>query len=362
MEARGIKIWWDDRPDLPNWMKYTREATKAEFDEKITGIGHGFDECLNFAFGHPDNSPEVKLYLPPNYKPKAAKPLLLFATYKGQSEMGGCWVGAAAAASILPRFQERERLRKKRKEPLYFRAQADPALVTPFIVPVKIDLKRHLGGKQWFRGPVSVYDPGRVLKDAASKAATRLQSTNSAAERKALLRQLCVCERILLHLGESAQQQQDGASDKQGGSDGRSGGWHPDLGLGELAEKLVFADQEKVLRKLSGKYPGCPKKPIHVALDRPFADHDIESAATNGDQYAKLLIEVKGTKSKDWGTVMISEAQMALARQCQHAPRHTFAIVEFAEGAKKYKIHYKTLLELEGEFSFVPLKYRLSRR
>jgi hypothetical protein len=361
MEAGGVKIWWDDRPDLPVWKKYTREASKQEHSEK-TSIGDGFHECINFAFDHPDNRPAVKLYLPPGYKPRAVNPLLLFGTYKSQQQMGGYWVGAAIA-SILPSSARREHYQSKNPVKLDYEALADPMLVTPFVVPIRIDPLRHLGKQVWHRKPVTISKPARLLKEAASAAAVTLLDEVPLRHRKAVLRELEVVGRMLTLLNESETSSEPHSAEESVNDTTHHGsGWHPDPGLGLYAEEIVLRDQARFLSKLAKRYPDCPKRPKHVAKVHPFADHDIESAAAAGNKWVQTVIEVKGTTQADWGTVMISEGQLSLARRCTTDPRHIFAIVEFAEGAKKHTIHYKTLVDLERQFSFAPMKYRLQKR
>ncbi len=361
MEARAVKIWWDDRPDLPLWKKYTREASDKEHSEKRY-IGDGFHECINFAFSHPDNRPAIRLYLPPGYKPRVTDPLLFFGTYQGQPEMGGYWVGAAKTASILPAASQRRYYQSKKHVTLYFEALANPLLVTPFIVPIKIDASQHLGRDVWKRRPVEVPNPGRLLKEAASAAAKLLLDSVPLGHRRALLRQIEATERLLSLLDPQQIKTSGDAEPIKGKKNYSGSGWHPDAELGAYAEEIVLQDQKKTLEKLSKLYPDCPKKPKHVAKSNPFADHDIESAVDVGDKWLPCYIEVKSTKSSSWATVMISEAQISLARCSSRNARHTFAIVEFGQGAKIHKISYKTLSEIEQHFILTPMKYRLNRR
>jgi hypothetical protein len=80
---------FDPRAKGTPWTAYSSEASKA-LQTKITnlGPGAGFWECLNFAFDHPDNVPDLHIYLPPTCLPSRkttdTSSLLVFIfTYKG---------------------------------------------------------------------------------------------------------------------------------------------------------------------------------------------------------------------------------------------------------------------------------------
>lgn len=353
MEARGVKIYWDDRSGLQPWERYAREATAKDHREHLY-IGRGFHECLNFATQHPDNRPMMKLYLPPRYYPAAANPLLLFASYDQQTSMGGYWVGVAGNATILPEDKERPRTFLKHKGALWYRAMADPALVSPFVVPIKVAVARHIGAKAWYRGPVGISHPELVLKEAAVAAAEQLRMA-AGAQKKALLRQTRLIDRLLAMLDPA-----ESANGNRGGG-GTGGGWTPDPELGTEAELRVLHDQiakTKVLRK---KYPAASKYPVHVARDDPYADHDIVSAVEVRGHLVPTYIEVKGTTSAQWATVMISDRQVRLAETCGPKHHHLFAVVQFDSAGKNPQIHYLTLAELKRRYRLEPLKYRLVR-
>lgn len=372
----AIKTHYDHRKSLPTYLKFSRVATKNEYDEYLKlyydeGIGgEGFHECLNFNIKEHENT---KIYLPPGYMPRKKicnDDFIIFTfTYKGDKELPSHIIGVHAGASITNRDgtirKEIQALQPNDFSDLTYHAESPPHLTTLFNSPIKYDCRKGKytkklqawGNKLKYIGEKDDEDDNRhfALKiiNEALKRANNLITTADEIKLLSIEREIEVLKSIKIkYLDGNNDGNKLNISNTNGG-----GITPPDKEIGYLGEKYIYERELKYV-----KNENLPLSLVEwVSQSIPSSVIDIKTVRkTKTGSYENHYLEIKSTKMSDYNNVYISSRQINFFKE--NPNDSTFVFVKFDNEQNVIGSDEFNLKKLKSKFSLKPIKFRLEEK
>jgi hypothetical protein len=130
----------------------------------------------------------------------------------------------------------------------------------------------------------------------------------------------------------------------------------PDPEIGRLGEKHVYEEELGIVKRLGLE----PRRVEWISQSEPQSPFDIKSVRKQGDLVRDHFIEVKASKLTDQFSAFISSGQMEFFKT--HIDSATFKLATFSHDRECIEIRELSWLELIGEFSLIPIKFRLAQR
>lgn len=359
----GIKIHYDNRPELSRETKYSKLPTRNEYQHYVRLYedegkgGHGFHECLNF-FVASDGS--VRFYLPPTCFPSAGddNDFVVFSfTYKTDEEWPNYLIGVHAGAEIVA---GRDGIRRPRAErirgmdPLVYHGEAPSDLVTLFSTPLKYNIEDARYSpklERWGFGLRNIEQEHveNILSDALANA-ERAVLGETGARGDLIRREIAVLRKIIQRYGIRTKRRLPPMGVPAPEIH------EPDKELGELGERMVV-EREIAYVKKHGLSESAVIWYSHI---EPFGRYDIETVRIENDGRRAHFIEVKSSRMMDGTNVYLSSGQIDHLKE--RADRASVALVVFSNEDKHHSIRDLTLNELLSEFDLVPIKFKLRKK
>lgn len=375
----AMKINYDNRPRLPDHLKYTTQPTADEykrfienFEENNTG-GNGFHECMNFQ--NLENQP-MRIYIPPTCRPSREKEnneFIIFSfTYASDPEKPSRIIGVHAGAHMVCN-EDRGIARTSvdyfgEQQPfgtLCYHAEAPSELSTYFYSPIEYDFRagRHTraytvwgNGRRYLNGKGFEHDPSyalNIIGDALEQ--TRQLSKNPGSTPPFLIqRQIDVLERIRRRYFPDASSGQESVPPPPTGGGFNVAGL-PDRKIGEMGERLVYEKERQKMTELE-----LPESLVDwVSQADPHAPYDIKTVRKVGNQTVPLYLEVKSSASSEGVNIFVSQRQIDWMEQ--HGENALFVLVSFRQDGREPEIQEISLADVRDDYDFTPIKFKLTR-
>lgn len=352
----AVRNHFDPRAVDAPWKAYGSEATTA-LAEQVTqgGPGLGFFECLNFAFDHPDNLPDLHVYVPATCRPARGSTdtsglLLLLFTYKegDQGDFAAHLVAVAGSAALFSGPDGEEMIRKKAGKKYgdsltwSFTAPKNQACVLVEPIEMASLPLPSLNTQVWGNG-LRYLEPGEargaldvLLKNGKGHVRDRGEIGKAAA------RQVQVISEIIDSYDEMWSSKSPPLTTAQKIakakiSKGKGGKLVADDIAGKNAEAFVYASELNRVAKLLKNTPlrGKARSMVVWCRQEGHTDehYDIESVELDATgEPLKLFLEVKSSKAADFSTVRISGYQVEFAEKAiAVGHQHKFVFVRCGE-------------------------------
>lgn len=363
----AIKLNYDARAELPVHLKYTKLPTEEEYRRHLerfradnTG-GNGFHECLNFRVSerHPS-----KIYIPPTCIPSANhadEDFVIFSfTYKGDQALPSSIIGVHAGVRVVS-TEEDGLYNPGQVVPgvgeLYYHAEAPGELVTLLVPPlpyVCTEGRYTPAFKVWGYGLryLEASHAAQILTDAIEGARSALP-TASVEQQIILQRQL----EVLARIGEEYGLIDSNVSvlEAPALAAWAGGGRAPDRETGQAGERYVFEQERSRLQQLGLD----PNQVEWISQADPTSVFDIKSVRLVDGEVQPLYLEVKSSTT-DHPDVFVSARQIDFFTRFPE--ESLFALVRFNRQRVPQGLRMLTLDQLHAEFTFEPMKFRLTPR
>ncbi|MEQ4671999.1 DUF3883 domain-containing protein [Providencia vermicola] len=362
IEMMAIKIHYDNRNDLPPYLKYSRLPTKKEYQsylqryEETGSGGDGFHEGLNF---HPEND-EVKFYLPPTCIPGKAKINSEFIVFSFSYSDPGKIIGVHAGARILggEGIARGESVGLDGVGDFTYHGISPRMLTTIFTTPIKYNirddrflpvLEKWCFGKRYLEKKHAI----NILKTAYANVLENLENNTpiNLAEKEVAIHEILVIKNILFryfHIDMESIELQAGVNTD---SLVDTHCQEADRDIGEKGEKYIY---EKEIEYMENN--NLPTSLVEwLSRMTPTAVFDIQTARLINGKVQEHYLEIKSSKYGYGENVYLSDRQIRFFekhKECSH-----IVFVNF-NGDEPKEI-YKTYNELNKEFYLSPIKYKL---
>lgn len=356
----AIKTHYDHRVSLPHHLKYSRLATKKEYNEYLDlydrGVGgEGFHECLNFNI---EGEQYTKIYLPPGYIPNESKcgdEFIIFTfTYKTDQELSSHIIGIHASAQIVNRegIPRRSMQQIEGFDPLIYHAESPPDLTTLFNSPIKYNCKDGVYTPRyqfWGNGLRYITEDNAIsiIYEALKRA--KKFSTNNKCLRFAVDREIRVLETIR-HKYFSADSKKRRKTNPNKIGDLVS---HIDKEIGYIGEKYIY---EKELKYITGE--GLDASVVEwISQAIPYSVFDIKTVRKSEEGYKEHYLEVKSTKMDDYNNIYISRNQLDFFSKNPNDSTFVFVKLDYNNnvlGSEEFNLE-----QLREMFELKPIKFKV---
>lgn len=358
----AIKIHYDNRSDLPAYSKYSRLPTKKEYQKYLELYedegkgGDGFHEGLNF---HPEND-EVKFYLPPTCIPGYTKINSEFIVFSFSYSNPGTIIGVHAGARILGA----EGINRGLNVGLdgvgdfTYHGISPSMLTTIFTTPIKYSIKddRFLPvlekwgfGKRYLEKKHAV----NILMTAYANVLKKLENEKSIkpVEKVVATREIQVLKNILFKYFQIDMDDTERRAEVGTDSFVDTHYQEVDREIGEKGERYIFEKEIEYMEKNN-----LPTSLVEwLSQIDPRAVFDIKTARLQDGKIQDHYLEIKSSKLGYGESAYLSERQIRFFEE--HKEHSYIVFVNF--NGEEPKETYKTYHELNEEFYFSPIKYKL---
>lgn len=354
----AVKIHYDHRARLPYHLKYSCVPTTEEYQEYLDCYesdkegGNGFHECLNFALKSEHD--EYKIYLSPTCMPAGKYAdeefVIFYFTYKSDHELSASLIGVHGCVHFLNMhgIYREEGAIPGIKDRLFYQATTTGQLGTLFSSPLPYDFRKGEYTPEyqsWGNGLRYIKDEHaqKILLDAYAEADKKIKNA-SESERIIIQHEIGILNKISIkYFGEEL-----GVGEPE-----KPVIDNPNLDIGYLGEKLVYEQELEFARRL-----GVSSSSVEwLSQSVPTSVFDIKTVREKDGKIIEHFLEVKSSSMSYGDNIYLSDRQIDFFVEKQKST--TLVIVNFAPASASPSIRYLSFREIEEQFDFKPVKYKL---